>query len=129
MVGIVIVSHSSKIAEGLIELSRQMAPNVPMASAGGTLDGRIGTDIEKIISSINEVYSKDGVLIIFDLGSALMNAEMAIEYLDSEIQKKVSIVDAAIVEGTITAAIQSSIGNNLEQIKKALIHVGLNKLQ
>ena len=74
MVGIVIISHSSKVAEGVKELALQMADNVPIVAAGGTSDNGLGTDIEKIILAINEVYSEAGVAILFDLGSAYMNA-------------------------------------------------------
>lgn len=129
MVGIVVVSHSRKVAEGIIELARQMSATVPMMPAGGTADGRIGTDVEKIIYAINKVYSEDGVIILFDLGSALMNAQIALECLDEDMQNKVIIADAAIVEGTITAAVESSIGNSLTEIEQSLKTVSLNKIQ
>ncbi|SHH44695.1 dihydroxyacetone kinase phosphoryl donor subunit DhaM [Clostridium grantii] len=129
MVGIVVISHSSKIAEGAIELAKEMAPSVVMVSAGGTSDKRIGTDMEKILEGINEVYSEDGVIVLFDLGSALMNAQMAVELLDEEMQKKVIIVDAALVEGTVVAAVQSSIGSDLLEIEKSLQSISLNKMQ
>lgn len=127
MVGIVIVSHSSKIAEGAKELAAQMAPNILMEAAGGTPDGRIGTDVEKITNAINKVYSEDGVLILFDLGSALMNAEMAKECIDTEKQDKIKIVDCALVEGTISAAVESNIGNTLDEIEQTLNTISLNK--
>ena len=128
MVGIVVISHSSKIAEGAIELAREMAPTVPMVSAGGTSDKRIGTDMEKILEGINKVYSEDGVIILFDLGSALMNAQMALEFLDEEKQDKVIIVDAALIEGTVVASVQSSIGSELLEIKKTLQSISLSKM-
>lgn len=103
MVGIVLVSHSEKIAEGIKELSMQMAPEAKVSTAGGTKDNRIGTDMDKITEAIEEVYSEDGVLILFDLGSAFMNTEMALEFLDEEKREKICIVDTAIVEGGITA--------------------------
>lgn len=127
MVGIVIVSHSSKIAEGAKELAAQMAPNVLIEAAGGTFDGRIGTDVEKIINAIDTVYSEDGVLILFDLGSALMNAEMAKECIDMDKQDKVKIVDCALVEGAISAAVEASIGNSLDEVVEALKTISLNK--
>ncbi|EET86659.1 dihydroxyacetone kinase, phosphotransfer subunit [Clostridium carboxidivorans P7] len=117
MVGIVIVSHSEKIAEGVKALALQMAEEVPMAAAGGTSDGRIGTDMEKISNAINEVYSEDGVLVLFDLGSAFMNAEMALDFLPDDMKEKVEIVDAALVEGAVTAAVESSISKSREDIK------------
>ncbi|WP_238881733.1 dihydroxyacetone kinase phosphoryl donor subunit DhaM [Clostridium sp. YIM B02551] len=128
MVGIVITSHSENIAKGVKELAEQMAPNVPIAIAGGTSDGRIGTDVEKIISAIENVYSEDGVIIIFDLGSAFMNAEMAIECVDESIAEKIKIVDCPIVEGAITVAVESSIGKNISEIEEALKPMNLGKM-
>ncbi|GAA0078509.1 dihydroxyacetone kinase phosphoryl donor subunit DhaM [Clostridium sp. CTA-5] len=128
MVGIVIVSHSNFIAKGVKEVALQMAPEVSIVDAGGTSDGRIGTDISKITSSIEEVYSESGVLVLFDLGSAFMNTEMAIEFLDDNIREKVEIVDAPLVEGAITAAVESSMNKSLAEIKDVLKPMSLNKI-
>lgn len=128
MVGIVIVSHSIKVAEGVKDLAGQMAGNVPIAAVGGTSDGRLGTDADKITKAIESVYSEDGVVLIFDLGSAYMNAQMAIEFLPDNMQGKVEIVDAALVEGAITAAVESSIGKNIEEIKEAIKAMCLHKM-
>ncbi|MFD3158421.1 dihydroxyacetone kinase phosphoryl donor subunit DhaM [Haloimpatiens sp. FM7330] len=128
MVGIVIVSHSNKLAEGVKELASQMAADVPMVAAGGTGDGRLGTDVEKIIGAVNEVYSEDGVVILFDLGSAFMNSEMAKECLDESMQEKVEIVDTALVEGAVAAAVQSSINGSLEEVKQAVAQMSLGKM-
>ncbi|CUU47666.1 MULTISPECIES: dihydroxyacetone kinase phosphoryl donor subunit DhaM [Clostridium] len=128
MVGIVIISHSKNIADGVKELASQMAPNVDIGVAGGTSDGRVGTDMEKISAAIEGVYSEDGVIIIFDLGSAFMNAEMAIEFLDEKMKGKIKIVDCPIVEGAVTAAVESSIGKNIEEIEEALKPMNLGKM-
>lgn len=129
MVGLVIVSHSSKIAEGVVEMSLQMAPDASIIAAGGTNDGRIGTDAERISEAIKKVYSEDGVLILFDLGSAFMNAEMAIDFLMGEVDtEKVELVDCALIEGSIAAAVDSSIGLSRESIKETLSSLALNKM-
>jgi PTS hybrid protein len=128
MVGIVIISHSSKVAEGVKELALQMADNAPIAAAGGTIDNGLGTNIEKISLAIKEVYSEDGVVILFDLGSAYMNAQMAIETLSEEMQKNVVLLDVALVEGAIVVAVESSIGKNLKQIQQAVKGLRLNKM-
>lgn len=128
MVGIVIVSHSNKVAQGVKELVSQMSVNGKISTAGGTADGRLGTDVEKITNAINEVYSEEGVLILFDLGSAYMNAEMAIECLDEEKKDRVEIVDTALVEGALTAAVEASIGKSREEIKKSLKAMCLGKM-
>lgn len=129
MVGMVLVSHSLKVAEGTKELASQMAEGVLIAAAGGTEDGRIGTDINKIINAIKEVYSEDGVIVIFDLGSAFMNADMAIESLPENMKSKLSIIDTAFVEGAVVAAIQCSMSKNIEEIKDELKSMCLHKMQ
>lgn len=117
MVGIVIVSHSNKIAEGIVELCSQMAhKDQKIAAAGGTEDGRIGTDAVKILNAIKKADDGDGVLILVDMGSAIMSAEVAIDLLDNDLGKKVVIADAPIVEGSITAVVQASIGSSLKEI-------------
>ncbi|MCY6959044.1 dihydroxyacetone kinase phosphoryl donor subunit DhaM [Clostridium brassicae] len=128
MVGIVIVSHSSKVAEGIKELAGQMAQSVPIVAAGGTSDGRLGTDVEKIMNAIQEVYSEDGVVVLFDLGSAYMNSEMAIECLPEDMQKNIAIVDTALVEGAVTAAVESSLNSSLEAVKKSVAEMSLGKM-
>ncbi|AIY79235.1 PTS-dependent dihydroxyacetone kinase phosphotransferase subunit DhaM [Clostridium botulinum] len=128
MVGIVIVSHSNFIAKGVREVALQMAPEVSIVDAGGTSDGRIGTDISKITSAIESVYSDSGVLVLFDLGSAFMNTEMAIEFLDDNIRGKVEIIDAPLVEGAITAAVEASMDKSLAEIKEVLKPMSLNKI-
>ena len=81
MVGIVIVSHSQKLAEGVIDLAALMAPETPMRAAGGMEDGGFGTSFEKINNAIEEIYSDDGVVILMDLGSAVMTTEMVLEMM------------------------------------------------
>ncbi|SCP94954.1 dihydroxyacetone kinase phosphoryl donor subunit DhaM [Anaerobium acetethylicum] len=128
MVGIVIVSHSRNAAEGAREIAAQMAPEVSIAAAGGTADGRLGTDINSILKAIREVYTDDGVLIIFDLGSAYMNAEMAVEMLDEDMRKRVEISDAAMVEGAAIAAVNSGLSKPLSEIMKELKHCRISKM-
>ncbi|MBA5850232.1 PTS-dependent dihydroxyacetone kinase phosphotransferase subunit DhaM [Clostridium sp. cel8] len=127
MVGIVLVSHSEKVAEGVKELSLQMAGDAKIAAAGGTEDGRLGSDVNKISAAIKDVYSEDGVIVLFDLGSAYMNAEMAVELMESG-GDKVQIVDCAFVEGAITAAVESSLEKNIEDIKMSIEKLKLDKM-
>ncbi|QQY78463.1 PTS-dependent dihydroxyacetone kinase phosphotransferase subunit DhaM [Mycoplasma mycoides subsp. capri] len=130
MVGIVVISHSNKIANGVVDLAKQMANEVKIIPAGGTKDNLIGTDIDLIIDAINKAWDpNDGVILLFDLGSALMNAQMAIEMLEPDKQNKVKIIDAALVEGTILAAINSSMNKNIDQIQQELINLKLNKIE
>ena len=116
MVGIVIVSHSKKLAEGVVELSRLIAGECPMVAAGGLDDGGFGTSYEKIEAAINSVYSDDGVAVIMDLGSSCMTTEMVIENMEG---KKVEMVDCPMVEGAAAAAAEAESGATLEEVKKA----------
>jgi len=118
MVGIVVVSHSQKIAEGAMELAKQMAPAARIAAAGGMEDGSIGTDVAKIITAIESVSEGDGVVILVDLGSAVMSSEMAIEMLPDISQVK--IIDAPIVEGTIFSSVEASIGSSFDEVVEVL---------
>lgn len=113
MVGIVIVSHSQRIAEGVVELCRQMAPTVPMAAAGGLPGGEIGTDFERIFNAIESVRSDEGVAILFDMGSALMTTEMVMEQFEDI---PVKLVNAPIVEGAVVAAVTAEGGATLEEV-------------
>lgn len=116
MVGIVIVSHSEKIAEGVVALCRQMAASVPMAAAGGLEDGSIGTDFQKIYNAVEAVQSDDGVAIFFDLGSAIMTTEMVLESFEGV---TVKMADAPLVEGAIAAAVTASMGMDLDTVLDA----------
>lgn len=127
MIGLVIISHSEKLAEGTAELTKEMAKDVPIAFAGGTDDGRLGSNIEKIKDAIEGVYSDDGVVILFDLGSSVMTAEMAIESLDDKKRKNIHIVDAPIVEGSIIAAIEISVGKTINDVLEIMKQYKLNK--
>lgn len=120
MVGIVIVSHSEKVSQGIVDIGKQMAQcDVKIISAGGTKDGRIGTDATKIIKAIMESDDGSGVIVFVDLGSAVLSTEMAIDLLDDEMKKRVVIADAPLVEGSITAVVEASLGKSLLEVKEA----------
>jgi dihydroxyacetone kinase phosphotransfer subunit len=122
-VGIVIVSHSARLAEGLKELAGQMAGDaVKIAAAGGGPEGSLGTNAEAIEAAINQVYGDDGVLVLVDLGSAVMSTEVAIESLSAGRQERVLISNAPVVEGAVVAAVESSIGHSLEAVEAAAVH-------
>jgi phosphoenolpyruvate---glycerone phosphotransferase subunit DhaM len=116
-VSVVLLSHSREIVSGLEKLLRQVQAEVPLAIAGGTEEGEIGTDVFQIKKAIESVYSQKGVVILFDLGSALINAEMAIEMLEDP--GNIVICDAPLVEGAFAAMIESGCGSPLEDVKAA----------
>jgi PTS hybrid protein len=118
-VGLVFVSHSSKIAEGLIDLATQMAPATSLAAAGGTDEGGIGTSFEKVTAAIGEVDSGAGVVVLCDLGSAILTAETALDFLDDDVRQRVRIVDAPLIEGGVAASVTAETGGTLDEVVAA----------
>ncbi len=122
MVGLVLVTHSSSIAEGLRDMVAQVAgTEVPVATAGGTDDGRLGTSAPRIASAIRETLDAgaDGTLILLDLGSAALSLELALEEFDGDERARLRVSDAPLVEGAILAAVQASIGASLDEVAEA----------
>ena len=113
MVGIVIVSHSQKLAEGVVDVTKIMADGCPIAAAGGMEDGSYGTSYEKIMNAIESVHGEDGVVVLMDMGSAVMTTEMVLEEYDSD---KVRMVDAPIVESAVAATVSAMCGSDLSTI-------------
>lgn len=124
MVGIVVASHSRRLAEGVVELAHMMAPDVPIAAAGGLEDDTTGTSCRKILGAMTQVYSDDGVAILMDLGSAAMTASIAVEIFN---RPKMKLVDCPLVEGAVVAAIEANQGASLEQIEQRAIEAGTIK--
>jgi PTS hybrid protein len=118
-VGVVFVSHSAKIAEGLVELASQMAPTAALVAAGGTDDGRIGTSFDRVMTAIGEADSGAGVAVLCDLGSAILTAETALDFLDDDLRARVSIVEAPLVEGGVAAAVAAESGEPLGSVVQA----------
>jgi PTS hybrid protein len=121
-VSLVIVSHSARLAEGVAELAGQMAQGkVAIATAGGTADGVLGTSVENILAALQTVDSPDGILVLLDLGSAVMATEMAVEVFAQDHQHQVLISSAPLVEGAVIAAVEASIGSSLEAVAEAAV--------
>jgi PTS hybrid protein len=119
-VGIVIVSHSPKVAEGAADMVRQMVGDaVPLAWTGGDPSGGLGTDVAQIMAAIDRAWSSAGVAVVVDLGGAETNSEMAIEMLDADRREKVVICNAPIVEGAVIAATEASGGSSLDAVKRS----------
>ncbi|TDP97623.1 dihydroxyacetone kinase phosphoryl donor subunit DhaM [Labedaea rhizosphaerae] len=113
-VGLVIVSHSAKLAEGVAELAGQMAPDVAVRAAGGA-NGGLGTDFEAVTAAIEAAQSGAGVVVLFDLGSAQMVADMAAESVDGDVR----VVDAPLVEGAVAAAVAAQGGGDVSAVAAA----------
>jgi phosphocarrier protein FPr len=119
VIGLVIVSHSAKLAEGVQELAAQMAGDqVGISQAGGISDDyeTLGTDVHKILSAIEEVWCEDGVLLLMDVGGAVMSAEMALEMLPEARRRNCLLSNAPLVEGAIVAALHASLGEPLQAV-------------
>lgn len=122
MVNLVIVSHSPSLAAGVAELARAMTQQQPIviATAAGTgdADHPLGTNAEVILQAIESAYSDDGVVVLMDLGSAIMSAEMALDFLPPDRRAHVQLIAAPVVEGAIAAAVQASLGGSLDDVAK-----------
>jgi phosphoenolpyruvate---glycerone phosphotransferase subunit DhaM len=118
-VGIVIVSHSPKVAEGAADMVRQMVgDSVPLAWTGGNPEGGLGTDVARILEAIDRAWSEAGVAILVDLGGAETNSEMAIEMLDEGRRTRVVVCEAPVVEGAVIAATEASGGSSLDEVRR-----------
>ncbi len=116
-VGLVVVSHSAKLAEGVVEVAAQMAPDVRVVAAGGTPGGGIGTDFDAVGAALEEADGGAGVVLLYDLGSARMVAELVLESLAHP--DRGLLVDAPLVEGTVAAAVAAQGGAGLANVAAA----------
>ncbi|WP_410587896.1 dihydroxyacetone kinase phosphoryl donor subunit DhaM [Amycolatopsis sp. lyj-23] len=122
-VGIVLVSHSAKLAEGLAELAAQMAPDVTIVPAGGLSDGSIGTDYDEVVAATQRADHGDGVVLLYDLGSAQMTADLAVESLADP--SAAVVVDGPLVEGAIAAAVAAQAGQDRKAVAEAAAAAGM----
>ena len=119
---LVLVSHSRALAEGLRDMVVQVAgEDVRVAAAGGTADGRLGTNAEAVLEAIRSTLADqdDGVLVLLDLGSAWLSVEMALEELSDIERARVKVSEAPLVEGAVLAAVQASVGASLSEVAAA----------
>ncbi|MEZ6853765.1 phosphoenolpyruvate--protein phosphotransferase [Halodesulfovibrio aestuarii] len=126
MVGIVLVSHSIRLAEGIREIVGQMTQHsVPMAVAAGTNDEEnpIGTDPVKILNAVKQVQQGDGVLVLMDFGSAMLSTEAAIDLLPEVERRDIVLSPAPLVEGAMAAAVQVSLGADMETVLEELASI------
>lgn len=121
-VGLVIVSHSAALADGVVELAAQMAPDVPLLAAGGLPDGGIGTDFAAVSDAVSAAERGAGVVVLFDLGSAQMTADMVVETLADP--SRVVVADAPLVEGAVAAAVAAAGGADLAAVVSAAVAAG-----
>lgn len=120
-VGIVLVAHSGALAEGLADYARSAAPGVPIVAAGGLPDGGFGADYDTVRSAVDRADTGAGVVLLYDLGSSQMIAELVVEGRDD---KRSYVVEAPLVEGAVAAAMASSGGASLDDVASAAASAG-----
>ncbi|AXB44879.1 dihydroxyacetone kinase phosphoryl donor subunit DhaM [Amycolatopsis albispora] len=121
-VGLVLVSHSAKLAEGVAELAAEMAPEVTVIPAGGLAEGGLGTDYDAVVAAVQRADSGSGVVLLYDLGSAQMTAELATESLADP--NAAVVADAPLVEGAIAAAVAAQGGGDKTAVVYAAASAG-----
>lgn len=119
LVGMVIVSHSDLIARGVVDLAAEMGPDVTVIAAGGTADGRLGTDVERVMTAIRDADGGAGVVVLSDLGSAVLSAEAAIDLLGPDWSDRAVVAQGPLVEGAVAAAVSSQTGEGLQDVARA----------
>ena len=119
-VGIVIVSHSVKVAEGAADMVKQMVgPGIRVAWTGGNAQGGLGTSVPAILHAIQSAWGEAGVAVLVDLGGSEMNSEMAVQVLEESRRSRVAICNAPVVEGAVLAAVEAAGGSPLLTVRRA----------
>jgi phosphoenolpyruvate---glycerone phosphotransferase subunit DhaM len=121
-VGLVVISHSRQLAEGVVELAGQMAgPATPLVAIGGAPDGSLGTDADRILDALVATArdAPGGVVVLADLGSAVLAASAMLETLEPHVAARVRLSHGPIAEGAVLAAVEASIGGTLEEVLAA----------
>ncbi|WP_303961847.1 dihydroxyacetone kinase phosphoryl donor subunit DhaM [Succinatimonas hippei] len=112
MIGIVVVSHSSKVAEGICDMVQQISSRdgekLPIYPAGGNAQGGLGTDPQRVLEAIKKADQGEGVVVLADLGSAVISSQAAISMLDEPLRSRVKIADAPVLEGAIGAGVEAA---------------------
>jgi phosphoenolpyruvate---glycerone phosphotransferase subunit DhaM len=119
-VGLILVSHSAKLAEGLADLLSQVAgPTVPIVTAAGAVDGSLGTNGGAVLEAMQRAAADGGAVVLVDLGSSILAVRAALAELSDEELACVAVADAPLVEGAISAAVAASTGCMLEEAVRA----------
>ena len=116
-VGIVLVSHSVRLAEGAADLAAQVGGGtVTVIAAGGTDDGGLGTSAAKVERAVRRADDGAGVLVLADLGSAVLTVRALLADLP---EANVTLADAPFVEGAVAATVTAAAGADLKAVAKA----------
>jgi PTS hybrid protein len=119
-IGLVLVSHSAALVDGLADLVGQMAgPDVPIHCVGGAVDGSLGTDGERVLETLQAAAQVAGAVVLMDLGSSVLAVRAALEELSDEQSARLAVVDAPLVEGAVAAGVLASTGAGLVEVARA----------
>lgn len=118
MIGVVVVSHSPELADAAVGLARGLMPpsEVRLETAAGTAEGTLGTDAMAIVEAIGRADDGEGVVVLMDLGSAVMSAQTAVELLEPEVAERTRLLAAPLVEGLFAAYSAATIGRDLDRV-------------
>jgi dihydroxyacetone kinase phosphotransfer subunit len=121
-VGLVLVSHSAAIADGLAEFVGQVAgPEVAIVPAGGGPDGTLGTDGGRVLDALRSVAGGAGAVVLMDLGSSVLSVRAALDELEPAESEGIAVVDAPFVEGAIAAGVAASTGVSRDDVAAAAL--------
>jgi PTS hybrid protein len=119
-VGLVLVSHSAAIADGLAELVAQVAgPSEPIVAAGGGPDGTFGTDGGRVLDALRDAAGSAGAVVLMDLGSSVLSVRAALGELPDDTVARLRVADAPLVEGAIAAGVTASTGGSVDEVLAA----------
>jgi phosphoenolpyruvate---glycerone phosphotransferase subunit DhaM len=119
-VSLVLVSHSAEIAAGLAEMVAQIAgPGVPIVTAGGAVDGSLGTDGGRVLEAMRAAAAGAGAVVLVDLGSSVLSVRAALAELSDDELTRIAVADAPLVEGAIAAAVAASTGASCVEAARA----------
>ena len=127
-VGLVAVSHSEPLARAARDLALDMGKDAVIIAAGGTGEEGFGTNAELISSAIEKADSGAGVVVLVDLGSAVMSTEMALEFIDPDLAERTTVVPAPLVEGLVVAAVAAGAGADRESVAREAMGALASKL-
>lgn len=123
MIGIILVSHSRKITDGLKEMIEEMTghdPAIDIISAGGTFDGGLGSDTANLLQILEDHSDYEQFYLFADIGSAVMSVEQALEFTDTSISQKALYIDAPLVEGAFVAAVKCMVDPSVASVSAAV---------
>ena len=122
MISLVLVAHSQRLLDALVEMVTETVSGPPAChTAGGTDDGRSGTSLRLVVDAIRAALSgrSDGALVLYDTGSAWLTIELALEELSGDERHRIHVSHAPLVEGALAAAARGARGGDLHEMEDA----------